>query len=163
MAKDATAETVRTLPVEVVDKSGKRHHQVLRATIISPREGLRKIEKQDGLPQVPEGGRGLGHASSEEDDLFHTKIEGRATVIDPPYDLSFLALAMDNSNELGQNIRTMVTNTVKFGHRLKESMLLRNEKIRSELETEINTEGPADYSTIGGPSEAVSHRDPCAH
>ena len=140
MAKDATAETVRTLPVEVVDKSGKRHHQVLRATIISPREGLRKIEKQDGLPQVPEGGRGLGHASSEEDDLFHTKIEGRATVIDPPYDLSFLALAMDNSNELGQNIRTMVTNTVKFGHRLKESMLLRNEKIRSKFETEINTE-----------------------
>ncbi len=149
MSDDVAGKTgvVRTLPVDIIDKSGKKHTQVLRATIIEPREGIRKraagepVKKgHDGTPDVPAGAAGLGHASSEEDDLFHSLIEGTAVVIDPPYDMKWLALAMDNSNELGQNIRTLVTNTVKFGHRLKESKLLKEEKIRAKLTKVIDAE-----------------------
>lgn len=132
--QQGTEAKVERLPLEVIDDAGNRHNVVLRATIIEPKQGLNKarslpkiedrrqaLEKQDSADPT------LGQSNAEEDDLFHKLVDGRASVIDPPYDLNFLSLATDNNSELGQNIRAMVTNTVKFGHRLVESDELTDE------------------------------------
>jgi len=112
------------LPLEVVDDQGNRHNVVLKATIIEPKPGLspQKTRQLPTLKQLAEaaGDPQLGQSNAEEDDLWNKLVEGRAIVIDPPYDLNFLAQATDNNSELGQNIRAMVTNTVKFGYRLRE-------------------------------------------
>jgi len=119
------------LPLEVVDDQGNRHNVVLKATIIEPKPGLspQKTRQLPTLKQLAQaaGDPQLGQSNAEEDDLWNKLVEGRAIVIDPPYDLNFLAQATDNNSELGQNVRAMVTNTVKFGYRLREHEELTDE------------------------------------
>jgi PBSX family phage portal protein len=147
MAEQAEGTKVERLPLEVVDDQGNRHNVVLRATIIEPKSGL---DKARSLPKIQDhrqalekaensGDPELGQSNAEEDDLFHKLVDGRAMVIDPPYDLTFLALATDNNSELGQNIRAMVTNTCKFGYRLVEHEELTDEN-RAEHEEAIKQE-----------------------
>lgn len=117
---------VEHLPLEVIDKSGKLHNVVLKATIIEAGEALGHyrslLRKQDDGGEGTEEQRPVPGASrAQEDDPYVRLAGGMAQIIEPPYDMSFLALAADNSSELGQNVRAMVTNTVKFGWTLKET------------------------------------------
>lgn len=145
MAEQGTK--VERLPLEVIDDQGRRHNVVLRATIIEPEPGLDRAralptlrDQQQAIAKAEKSGDPqLGQSNAEEDDLFHKLVDGRAMVIDPPYDLNFLSLATDNNSELGQNIRAMVTNTVKFGYRLLEHEELTDEN-RAEHEEAIKQE-----------------------
>lgn len=146
MATEQSSEaTVEKLPLEVIDRDGVKHNVVLKATIIEPGDGLsrdrafiqKQVDQDDGSPPSK------AHAAAsnaEEDDLWHRLVDGRAVIIDPPYDLTFLALASDNSSELGQNVRAMVTNTVKFGWTLKESEEFFDQEERAKHEAAINKE-----------------------
>lgn len=119
MAEDSTS--VERLPLEVIDKSGKVHNVVLKATVIGADDAASGPYRSTLRKQLDDARGTARDSNAEEDDPWVRLAGGAAEIIEPPYDMSFLALAADNSSELGQNVRAMVVNTVKFGWSLKES------------------------------------------
>jgi PBSX family phage portal protein len=102
------AKSIESIPVEVRDKSNKTHSAILKATIFDPYDGK--------VPTAPF----VTGSNAESIDVWQSLAGGNASILTPPYSLEWLAMAVDNSNELGQNIRAIVTNTVGFGFRLRE-------------------------------------------
>lgn len=126
-------KTTKRIKLEGRDRKGNRVHSVLKATIIQP-EGL-PIRKQDGeFPESPD----LPVSHVEDEDEIRELVRGKDVIVNPPYDLRTLAMLKDNSTELGQNIRAMVTNTVGFGWTLRE--LPMPEETRRKFESEIIAE-----------------------
>ena len=127
-------KTTKRIKLEGRDRQGNRVHSVLKATIIQP-EGL-PIRKQDdgGFPDGPD----LPVSHVEDSDEIRELVRGKDVLVNPPYDLRTLALLKDNSTELGQNIRTMVTNTAGFGWTLRELPMA--EETRRKFEKEISAE-----------------------
>lgn len=113
---DQPEAAVTRLPVEYTDKQGRRHNAVLRATIVERQPPFGVARGSTATVQKAEAARA---SAAPEDDPWRRLVGSQASLIDPPYDMEFLALAADNSNELGQNVRSMVTNTVRFGWSLR--------------------------------------------
>lgn len=114
---DHASET-HHLPVEAVGKDGKRLRRTLKATVISVPKALTGQATAEELADL-----GMPQSAAEEEEKFAALSSGTNSLIDPPFPLLTLATLVENSTELGQNIRAMVTNTVGFGYQLKERRL----------------------------------------
>lgn len=111
-----------SIELEGVDREGRTRTAVLKATLIGP-EGDEEVE---------------GASSADEPDPFDSRSFGKHKLIRPRYPLEKLAELREKSTELGQNIDSMVTNTVGFGWQLRERRM--PEAMRVKLADEIEVE-----------------------
>jgi PBSX family phage portal protein len=101
-------QEMERVELEYTDKfTGKLSKARLRARIIeAPKKEKKHIIKKEDPP-----------AGTEIEDRF---VLSEDQIVQPPYGLQRLSQWVDLSTELGQNIRTIVTNTTGFGWQLKE-------------------------------------------
>lgn len=112
-----------SIALEGKDDQGRRVN--VRARIIKAQK--KPTPEQENAP-VSRG---------DEEDPFQS-LTGSQKIISPPYNLTGFSHYPHESNELGQNIRAMVVNTVGFGWNLKEIEM--PEEVRVDLEKEIEEE-----------------------
>jgi len=123
MKKTNTAEgkrSSRSIPVEAVDNDGRIHRRTLKATIISFPKAMSGQATAEDLADLS-----MPQSAAEEEEQFAAIYSGDR-ILDPPYPLMTLTSLVENSTELGQCIRAMVTNTVGFGFKLRERPLPAN-------------------------------------
>jgi PBSX family phage portal protein len=118
-----TTDKVERLPVEYTDKEGKRRSVVLKARVFGADDEVQGASSSgDACPYiVKQASNTPGASNAQEEDPYQVLAGRNGQIIAPPYDLDHLATATEYSSELGQNIRALVTNTVKFGWTLKET------------------------------------------
>ncbi len=132
MRSKVTAPAVKdnsnnSIVLDALDDKGRARKVMLRALPIGPT----KICKQDEF--------GTSEASNaDEHEAFSNLSLTGERIIEPQYPLNKLIMLKDQSTELRQCIKAMVTNTVGFGYQLRARPI--PDVIRKELEGEIAKE-----------------------
>lgn len=103
------------------DSEGNKRTAILKATVIDSPDS-----------SVPPS------SNADEPDPFSDKRFGKHKIITPRYPLGQLTALKEQSTELVQCIRSMVTNTVGFGYQLRERRI--PEGTREKFQTEIELE-----------------------
>jgi PBSX family phage portal protein len=121
-----------SLVVDGHDDEGRPRRARLTARIIGP-ESVRKqlaSPDEDGPTDAPQ-------SRAKDEDELNKLFKGKG-IMRPSYNLRQLAQMHEQSTELGQAIRSMVTNVVGFGWQLREKQI--PETVRERFKEEIERE-----------------------
>jgi len=121
-----------SLTVEGHDDAGNPRRARLTARIIGPES----VRKQIAAPDE-EGPSDAPQSRAKDEDTLSKLFKGKG-IMRPTYNLQQLAAMHEESTELGQAIRSMVTNVVGFGWQLREKQI--PDDMRSRLQSEIDQE-----------------------